>query len=138
MRRLINRVYLMMGIMKVMGKRNPIRLPIGTRLQFQHKNLWPRERTRCLGHPIYGFTPGAAGIFLDPLRARRRPNPFHPSPQSILRIRDCLKKESRNVDGNRSGRGGRVEGANGRNWIPLMAARDRFWLSQSPRNRNKV
>lgn len=41
------------------------------------------------------------------------------------RERDMKRKEERRKKGRRT------EEANGRNWIPLMAVLDKFWLSQS-------
>lgn len=54
-----------------------------------------RERGRSVWDTQYMVLLRAAGVFLDPLQARRRPNPFHPSPQSIVRVCDCLKKRER-------------------------------------------
>lgn len=47
-------------------------------------------------------------------------------------IEEQREKEKEAGEKNRA-EGRRVKGANGRNWIPLMAARDRFWLSESRR-----
>lgn len=98
-------------------------------------------------HPVYIFV---FSVYVFVFSAARIFSISYESPKSILSLvtidflgTRLFKRERKRAETwrgkERRKKGERMKGAKGRNWISLMAALDKFWLSQSrPWNRNKV